>query len=44
MSVIAYIGCVIGGIVLATIVGMIGCSLKVASDADDKIGADDRYE
>lgn len=44
MSVIAYIGWVIGGIVIATIIGMIGCALKVASDVDNQTGAEDSYE
>ena len=44
MSVIVWILTIIGGIAIATIVGMVGCALKVSSDADDQTGADDSYE
>lgn len=44
MSVIAWVFTIVGGIAIATIIGMVGCALKVASDADDRTGADDSYE
>ena len=44
MSVIAWVFTIVGGIAVATIVGMACCALKVASDADDRTDADDSYE
>lgn len=44
MSVIVWVFTIIGGVAVAAIIGMVGCALKVSSDADDQTGADNRYE
>ena len=44
MSVIGQVFAIIGGIATVIIIGIIGCALKVSSDADDQTGADDNYE